>query len=206
MTALIDLGYKAAPPANLRPSNTQGYLNPTIFAYCPTQAGASAMRLEALQIVDRHHAKATAGRIDQLDKAAFELSARSRALLRGRQIAEADLRASGGAYELQAVLTMMGGVSRRSIERHLRQDRLLAVPGPGDRRRFPVVQFQSDGTVVNGLQAVRAALPTRNPWAVLNFLIQPDDRLAGRRPIDVLKAGGVAEVVEAARCMNQQGA
>jgi hypothetical protein len=140
-----------------------------------------------------------------IDKQAFEPDARSQALLRGTKIAEADLRASGGAYDLQAVRTLMHGVSRQRIDRQVREGSLLAVPGPSNRRYYPTVQFQADGTVVKGLKAVREALPTRNPWAVLNFLVQPDDRLNGRKPIDVLKAGDVDDVVDAARSMGQQG-
>ena len=83
---------------------------------------------------------------------------------------------------------------------------LLAVPGPSNRRRFPTVQFTDDGEVVDGLREVRQALPFRNPWAVLNFLVNPDARLGGRRPIDALKAGETDEVVEAARRIGQQGA
>jgi len=40
----------------------------------------------------------------------------------------------------------------------------------------------------------------------LNFLAQPDDRLRGRKPIDVLKEGKIDLVIEAARRMGQQGA
>jgi len=141
-----------------------------------------------------------------IDKQAFEPDARSQALLRGTKIAEADLRASGGAYDLQAVRTLMHGVSRQRIDRQVREGSLLAVPGPSNRRYYPTVQFQADGTVVKGLKAVREALPTRNPWAVLNFLVQPDDRLNGRKPIDLLRDGKVNDVVDAARSMGQQGA
>jgi hypothetical protein len=140
-----------------------------------------------------------------IDKQAFEPDARSRALLRGRKIAEADLRASGGAYDLADVRMLMQGVSRQRIDKQVREGSLLAVPGPSNRRHYPTVQFQADGTVVKGLKAVREALPTQNPWAVLNFLVQPDDRLNGRKPIELLKAGDVDEVVDAARSMGQQG-
>jgi hypothetical protein len=140
-----------------------------------------------------------------IDKRAFAPDARSQALLRGTKIAEADLRASGGAYDLQAVRTLMHGVSRQRIDRQVREGSLLAVPGPSNRRYYPTVQFQADGTVVKGLKAVREALPTRNPWAVLNFLVQPDDRLNGRKPIDLLRDGDINDVVDAARSMGQQG-
>jgi hypothetical protein len=65
---------------------------------------------------------------------------------------------------------------------------------------------RSIGTIVEGLKAVCAALPTKNPWIILNFLAHPDDRLQGRKPIDVLKAGNVELVVEAARRLGRQGA
>jgi len=52
---------------------------------------------------------------------------------------------------------------------------------------------------------VREALPTENPWAVLNFLVRPDPHLNGRTPIDLLKAGEIGLVVDAARRMGQQG-
>ncbi len=140
-----------------------------------------------------------------IDKQAFEPDARSRALLRGVKIAQEDLRASGGAYDLQAVRTLMQGVSRQRIDKQVRDGSLLAVPGPSNRRYYPTAQFQNDGTVVKGLKAVREALPTRNPWAVLNFLVQPDARLNGRKPIDALKAGAIGDVLEAARSMGRQG-
>ena len=59
--------------------------------------------------------------------------------------------------------------------------------------------------VVPGLKDVQKALPTRNPWAVLNFLVRADDRLDGRKPIEVLLNGDVDLVVSAARSMGEQG-
>ena len=141
-----------------------------------------------------------------VNKQAFEPDARSRALLRGVKIAEDDLRASGGAYDLRAVRTLLRGVSRQRIEKQVQEGSLLAIPGPSNRRCYPTIQFQSDGTVVKGLKAVRGALPTQNPWAVLNFLVQPDDRLNGRKPIELLKAGEIDAVVDAAGSFGQQGA
>ena len=48
-------------------------------------------------------------------------------------------------------------------------------------------------------------LPVESPWAVLNFLVNPDDRLEGRKPIDVLRSGNVGEVIEAARLYGEPG-
>ena len=68
-----------------------------------------------------------------------------------------------------------------------------------------MVQFNADGTLVDGLKDVQDAMPTRNPWAVLNFLIHADDRLQGVRPIELLRQGKIAAVVAAAARMAQPG-
>jgi hypothetical protein len=141
-----------------------------------------------------------------ISRDAFQSDAKSLAILEGVRIAQADLRQAGGAYDLQQVRTLMHGVSRRAIDKRVQEGSLLAVPGHRNRRSYPTLQFDQDGTVVAGLKAVRDALPTNNPWAILNFLAQPDDRLRKRRPIDVLKEGHVDLVVEAARRVGKQGA
>ncbi len=140
-----------------------------------------------------------------IDASAFEPSSRAKALLKGVEIAQNDLRESGGAYDLDQVRVLMNGISRQMVDRKVREGSLLAVPGPSNRRAYPTVQFTRDGTVVPGLKAVYDALPTENPWAVLNFLVRPDPHLDGRRPIDLLKSGEINLVIEAARRMGHQG-
>jgi hypothetical protein len=145
-------------------------------------------------------------RATAINQKAFEPDARARALLEGVRIAQEDLRKAGGAYDLEQVRTLMQGVSRQAVDKRVQEGSLLAVPGPSNRRSYPTLQFNPDGTIVEGLKAVCAALPTNNPWTILNFLTHPDGRLQGRKPIDVLKAGNVDLVVEAARRLGQQGA
>jgi hypothetical protein len=141
-----------------------------------------------------------------IEASAFAPSARAKAVLRGIAIAEEDLRRSGGAYDLEQVRRLLHGVSRQSIDKRVRDRGLLAVTGPSNKRHFPAVQFKDDGSVVEGLRDVLEALPTKNGYAVLNFLVHPDRRLDGQKPIDLLAAGKVARVVEAARRMGEQGA
>lgn len=150
--------------------------------------------------------KTAAAQATAINQKAFEPDARAQALLEGVRIAQEDLRTAGGAYDLQQVRTLMQGVSRQAVDKRVQEGSLLAVPGPSNRRSYPTLQFNPDGTIVEGLKAVCAALPTGNPWTILNFLAQPDDRLQGRKPIDVLKAGNVELVIEAARRLGQQGA
>jgi nucleoid DNA-binding protein len=150
--------------------------------------------------------RSLAAQESRISDSAFQPDARARALLRGVEIVQNDLRNTGGAYDLEEVRTLMRGVSRQRIDRRVREGSLLAVPGPSNRRRYPTVQFNSDGAVIEGLKEVRDALPTKNPWSVLNFLVTPESKLDGRKPIDLLKAGEVEVVLEAARRMGQQGA
>jgi hypothetical protein len=151
-------------------------------------------------------AKIAATQATAINQKAFEPDARAQALLEGVRIAQEDLRKAGGAYDLEQVRTLMQGVSRQAVDKRVQEGSLLAVPGPSNRRSYPTLQFNRDGTIVEGLKAVCAALPTNNPWTILNFLAHPDDRLQGRKPIDVLKAGNVELVLEAARRLGQQGA
>lgn len=144
--------------------------------------------------------------VPSVSEEAFAPGLKAKALLRGVEITQADLARSGGAYDLASVQTLLHGVSRQSVEARVRSGGLLAVPGPSNKRYYPVVQFRDDGTVVDGLSEVQAALPTKNAFAILNFLINPDDRLGGRKPIDLLKAGDVTSVVEAARRYAEAGA
>lgn len=143
---------------------------------------------------------------DPVAQDAFRPDARSQALLEGVRIMREDLRSAGGAYDLDEVRTLMRGISRQAVDKRVREGSLLAVPGPSHQRRFPTLQFDRDGTVVDGLRRVLQALPTKNPWTVLNFLAHPDDRLDGRKPIDLLKRGEVDLVVESARRMGHEGA
>jgi hypothetical protein len=182
------------------------------------EGAADQQYLEASGLVERYgqvRVQDAKGRIVEpvqttaakvIDAEAFEPSAKARALLRGVRTAQEDLKQAGGAYELDEVRALLNGISRQAVEKRVREGALLAVPGPSNRRRFPTVQFTDDGEVVPGLREVRQALPFQNPWAVLNYLVNPDARLGGRRPIDALKAGEAAEVVEAARRLGQQGA
>jgi hypothetical protein len=154
--------------------------------------------------------KAVPSQVDQstatISKEAFAPNARARALLKGMEIVEEDLRNAGGSYDLEQVRQLMHGVSRQSIEKRVRDGSLLFITGPSNKRRYPVVQFNDDGTVVNGLKAVQENLPTKNGFAVLNFLLHPDHRLGNRKPIDLLKDDKIDLVVEAARRLGEQGA
>ena len=133
----------------------------------------------------------------------YEAGPRGRALLRGVEIAEADLRAAGGAFELADVERLLG-ISRQAIAKRVEEGALIAVPGPGGRRRYPVAQFTRGGTLP-GLREALSALRARNPWVQLNWLVNPDPHLGHKPPAKLLEAGEVEKVVAAARSQGHQG-
>ena len=158
------------------------------------------------EVVERGPRHAKPEREPLVDEAAFAPDARSRAMLEGIRIAQEDLRDAGGTYDLDEVRTLMRGVSRQAVDKRVQDGSLVAVPGPSNRRCYPTLQFNRDGTVVPGLKAVREALQTRNPWTVLNFLAHPDVRLNNRRPIELLRSSQLELVLGAARRHGDQGA
>lgn len=141
-----------------------------------------------------------------LAKEAYQPDARALALLRGVEIAQQDLREAGGAYTLEQVRLLLQGISRQAVDKRVQEGTLLAVPGPANRRAYPTIQFLNDGSIVAGLKAVRQALGSANPWFILNFLSRPDERLNGKKPIELLRRGETELVLEAARFNGLQGA
>jgi hypothetical protein len=118
-------------------------------------------------------------------------------------IKEADLAAAGGTVGLEDVTRLLR-ISRQAVDKKVKDDALLAVPGPSNRRQYPEFQFCADG-VVPGLRDVLRALPSHDPWFRLNFLVNPDPRLGGKRPCDLLQEGQVAAVAEAAGRIGDMG-
>lgn len=174
--------------------------------------GLNARRLERVALRDGRHAVALTENVGgaspvqrEVSRTAFEPDARGRAILRGLEYARLDLSESGGSYSLDEVRTVLGGISRQAVDKRVKDGSLLAVPGPSNRRRYPTFQFDGDGDVLVGLKDVQAALPTRNAWAVLNFLINPQDGLNGLTPASALRSGKLDAVVASARRLGEQG-
>jgi hypothetical protein len=68
--------------------------------------------------------------------------------------------------------------------------RLLGVDAYGEVL-LPECQFAGD-EILPGVEQVLSAAPSTQPWRVLQYLLVPEDGLAGRRPIDLIQ-GTAAE-------------
>jgi len=131
--------------------------------------------------------------------------ARDRAVNRGIQRAQKDLQDAGGAYDLDELATVLSGDTLKDVDQLVSAGDILEVRDANNRRQYPKIQFNGDGTVVAGLKIVSGSFPSRNPWAILNFLVSPHSGLNGERPIDCLRVGALDKVAAAARSFGQQG-
>ena len=136
---------------------------------------------------------------------AYEPGPKARALLRGIEMSRQLLKETGGAFSLEQVQGLLG-ITRQAIDKKVKDLSLLAVPGPSNHRYFPAVQFSDSGAPLPGLKEVRAKLVLHNPFAILDFLVSPNDLLGGQNPIDLLRGGQKDLVVRAAELQFEQGA
>jgi len=99
---------------------------------------------------------------------------------------------------LPASLVQKGlGVSRQRLHQLVKAGRLVAVLTK-DRRSslYPAWQFATDGTPLPGLAAVIAAAheAEMDPETLHFFMVEPDERLGGGTPADLLAADEGARV------------
>ncbi len=94
---------------------------------------------------------------------------------------------------LSAALVQRGlGVSRQRLHQLVKAGRLVAVLTKDRRSRlYPAWQFAIDGTPLPGLAAVIAAAHEveMDPETLHFFMVEPDERLDGGAPADLLAAG-----------------
>src|SRR5260221_194590 len=89
--------------------------------------GLTAVRVvEATRPADKASAAEEQPLVPSVEASAFAPGARAKAMLRGLEIAQADLRASGGSYSLDQVRQLLHGVSRQSVDKRVREGSLLA--------------------------------------------------------------------------------
>jgi hypothetical protein len=97
------------------------------------------------------------------------------------------------------------GISRQAVDKRRRAGDLLAVPNGSGDWRYPWWQLQ-EGKVLPNFEKVMTALGELSPWARMDFLLSPDERLGGRRPLDALRKGEIDAVLQSARAEGEQGA
>ena len=103
------------------------------------------------------------------------------------------LQAEGGLVRAGAVAKRLG-VPVPVVEQLRLTGQLLAVPA-AQGYHYPSWQFEGRG-LLSGLPTVLQALrATPDPWDQLGFFLTPQAQLGGQRPLDLLRAGALEEVL-----------
>lgn len=123
------------------------------------------------------------------------------ARLRGAQVQQSLLK---GAYSSEEVAKLLR-MTRQGVDKRRRQRQLLGLSVGRRGYRYPAWQFQ-EGEVLPGLPDVLAAFTDLNPWTQAVFFTTGDLRLGSKTPLEVLEAGQVNSVVQAAAAYGYQGA
>ena len=128
----------------------------------------------------------------------------ARAFLDGLDAKARLIEQNGGVFKTDQVAEYLGITPQAVNKRHA----LRQLVGLTFRKRghvFPAWQFTDRGTVP-GLDQVLRVLASHDEWMQNVFFINPNTRLYGRRPLDLLREGEIQEVVDAAREFGQHGA
>jgi hypothetical protein len=126
------------------------------------------------------------------------------AKLRGVEAQQNLLKTSGGVLSVEETAQLLG-ISRQAVDKRRRQGQLLGLTQGRRGYAYPAWQFDKGRTIAN-LEKVLKALRSHDPWMQLAFFLNPNDRLGGDSPADLLRAGDVARVISAAQAYGEQGA
>lgn len=124
------------------------------------------------------------------------------ARLRGLAVRAELLKAEGGVLSVNEVATRLG-ISRQAVDKRRRARQLLALPMGKSRYLYPTWQFAEKG-VLSGLEEVLQAFQDDAPWSQAAFFLGENTILGGKRPLDELRRGNVAEVRRAAALLGEQ--
>ncbi|MPR10303.1 helix-turn-helix domain-containing protein [Microvirga tunisiensis] len=153
----------------------------------PTDVGSLAQLLSRSEVVG---------------SAITELDPLAPALARGVEHRQTLLKLAGGILSADEAGRILG-ITRQAVDKRRRAGALLAVR-EGSDWRYPVCQFE-DGEVVAGIPEVVRGFSSSGPWVALDFLLAPDTVLAGRTPLEALKAGDREEVLRLVRGFQGDG-
>jgi len=117
---------------------------------------------------------------------------------------QADLyNAEGGCVSAEEAGSLIA-VTRQTVDKMRRMKELVALPKGRDGWIYPIWQF-ADGRPLIGLESVLKALAIEGPWVQVSFLLSGNERLQGKRPIELLRKGKAKLVLEAACTFGKNG-
>jgi hypothetical protein len=126
------------------------------------------------------------------------------AFIRGIESQRKLIEEHGGTLSAEQVGQMLG-ISRQAIDKRRRSRTLIALNMGRHGYRYPVWQFTKSGPLP-GLEDVLQALEPHDEWMQIAFFVSNNPRLGDETPVDMLKAGELEPVVNAARAYGEHGA
>jgi hypothetical protein len=158
----------------------------------------------AAEASDNWHAMFRAMRnaevLDQIQKS----DPLARAFLDGLDAKARLIEQNGGIFKTEEVAEYLG-ITPQAVNKRRALRQLVGLTFRKRGYVFPAWQFTDRGTVP-GLEQVLLALAGHDEWMQNVFFIDPNTRLGGRRPLDLLREGEIPEVLDAAREFGQHGA
>jgi hypothetical protein len=125
------------------------------------------------------------------------------AIAAGARYKEELLKRAGGAYTAEQLGQVLG-ISRQAVNDGRKTNLYFGVP-VGQSYAYPKLQL-TEGGALTGLRTFLDAFTLPDPWMKLAVLLEPSERLEGRSPLDVLRAGDVESPALVAATYGGQGA
>jgi hypothetical protein len=147
----------------------------------PTDVGALAQLLSRSEVVG---------------SAVTDLDPLAPSLARNVEHRQTLLILAGGAVSAEEAGQVLG-ITRQAVDKRRRAGTVLAVR-EGSDWRYPACQFDN-GEVRAGIADVVRAFGSAGPWVALDFLLASDTTLAGRTPMEALRAGDRDSVLRLVR-------
>lgn len=127
----------------------------------------------------------------------------AKARLRGLVAKKQLLVAEGGCLSSSEVGEILG-ISRQGVDKRRSNGKLIGLP-KGRTYVYPAWQF-AEGRTLFGLEEILEHLKVRNPWMQTAWMLNGNSRLSEHSPLEVLREGNLAAVLDAAEIYAEQGA
>jgi hypothetical protein len=126
------------------------------------------------------------------------------AKIRGVERQQSMLKQFGGVLKVADVEKLLG-ISRQAVHKRQKQGQLIGLTLGKRGHAYPAWQFEG-GRTLPQLEPVLHALRGHDPWMQMAFFVNGNDRLEGKSPLDLLRAGELKPVLRAAESYGKQGA
>ena len=124
--------------------------------------------------------------------------------LRGLEAQQDLIRQAGGLISADEAARILR-LTRQAIDKRRKAGTIIAIPQGQRGFGYPVCQFTTRG-LLSGLDRLLLAMNGSDAWMQLTFLLSPNSALNNHTPLDLLSAGQIDDVINAASMFGDHGA